>query len=278
MSLNHLTDPDVYNPWMNINCNTIAANELDIDDLKTNKLTVVETETSTIRGSLGTGIPLLEIKNTSTTPSLFGVGLSVTNASMGGAIKLLSQNTSNDQAIWADGKLTISTFTAPGTITLTPNGIASLSVLDTGINVVGSLAVSDQSYLQLNLAAPVSIVSNTDTILTGLTTTSSAGSAITYNSGTGLFTVGLIGVYLISYTATWTSAALGSRAAYINPTGGSIALAYDGHDNVSTGIASNTGSTPLKLAAAAQFSIRVLQTSGAPLNLNNGYVIVTKLS
>lgn len=277
MSLNHFTDPEIYNPWMNINCNSITANEVDIKDLKLDKLTIVETETSTIQGSLTSGTPLLEITNTSPTASLFGAGLSVSN-STGETIKILSQNTSGDQAIWADGRLNVLTRTAPGTITLSPNGTLSLTALDTGVNISGTVSASAQPYIELNLAAPKSITSNTDTKLSDMSTTSSVGTQITYNSVTGLFTVSLTGIYNIGYSVTWLSAAGGSRAAYVNPSGGSVAFAYSGHDNVSTGIASNTGSLPLRLAGASQFSINVIQTSGSPLTITEAHITVTKLS
>lgn len=164
------------------------------------------------------------------------------------------------------------------------NHITSSATVNPWMNIsandikANTFAVSTQPFLELKLPSNLSVANNTEVALTTLTTFSSSGTGISYNSGTGLITVTSAGVYNVSYSVDWTAAANGARTGYFELFGTTTKRAHSSMNNCASDVASNTGSLSVKLLANETFYIKVLQSSGGALNATDAYISIYKSS
>lgn len=277
MSLNHITSSSTYNPWMNISCNDLKCKTFESEGGPTfdGPFTINETTSSSINGNLADGVSLLQL-NSSNVSTAGGLASCLNCNTSGGALKF-GQTLTNPaiSTITSNNKMNLTTSGAFG-IEISPNSTKVLEVVTGGTSVTGKTSATDQPYLEVKNSGSIVISTSTTTTLTGLIVDTSVGSGITYNSGTGVFTVNANGVYQISYTATWQGINLGSRLAYIEFNG--KLYAYCGMSNVSSDAVSSTGGLPLRLLATNTFTVKVSQNSGSPVDLTAVYVNITQLS
>ncbi len=138
-----------------------------------------------------------------------------------------------------------------------------------------SISTSAQPFAEGTLPAPLSIPDSTVTPVTTLTVTSPVG--ISYNSGTGVFTATTAGTYSIAFNAAWAANAVGQRSAHILKNGSSVTYGYSAILASGTIPVSNVVASNVKLTAGQTFTLNVLQSSTAPLNLSVCTATIIKL-
>lgn len=254
--------------WANLNVNSINIGTGGLSGGPFHITETVATGPSSITGDVGTFDPQLTFATTNQGASYVCVGPEVTSGDSTARVKLYAANApETTSGLFIDGNCKIATFQPATYIALLPNNTSVFAATEDGVSM------PIQRYLEVQLPAGIGTVDNTSTPITTMTSVRSVGAnPITYNPGTGVFTIPSTGVYTISYSATWQGGFVGSAQAYIAIIGNGSLFANSlcGVTNA----ASNTSSMTRYMPGATQFTIQVSQSSGGGLNLVEGHVIV----
>jgi len=230
----------------------------------------VSTGPSTITGDVGSFNGQLQFTTTNNTANYSLVGPSVYEFTNTTGVKLYAQNGPLPiSGLAVDGNSAIRTFQSGTFIALLPNGTSAFVASQTGV------VMPIQPYLETSLPSSLSIPGGIDTPLTTMTNVRTVGT-ITYNSGTGVYTVPISGVYTISYSVNWqtTIPPSSSTGGFIQITGDSGLYGNSLKAIATTTGSGNTGSLVKYLVGGTQLTIQVNQISGGSLNIIDGHVSI----
>lgn len=284
MSLNKFTESKIEKKWMNINCNDLKCENLEIsgDIVMTGAFDITMDNTSQcfIRSPATTFLSMLTINNTAPlTPGGFAACLSLGSTTTGSSLKMGQDMNVQKSIILSDSDLYISTFGAKD-IVFSPNGSPKLTIPASGspVTIAERYVATNQPYLEIKLPGVLSVPNNTTTPLSGMTTVTRNIGGITYVSGSGIFTVPNTGVYSISYSHNWDVGAPGAASFVSYILTGAAVYGEQGTNSDLSVVNSYSGSSAVYLTASSQFQVNLAQISGGALNITNAKVIVTQLS
>lgn len=162
------------------------------------------------------------------------------------------------------------------------NHITSTSTYNPWMNINANdikcktISTSTQPYIETSINVPFAVTTGLYLPIIGLSTVSST-SGITYNALNGEYKVSNAGIYIISYSVTWDQKATGAREVYIYFNDGAL-NADSAINNVTATVSANSSCLVKKLIDNQTFEVRVFQSSGGNVNINEVHINVVKMS